>query len=113
MPITISFERLSSDRVAVHLNGQQVSDFEPAALLVDQPLAPNRPTPADPYAYGQHLWVALGGTKLHNAVSKLPDAPDLQSLVAIRTHDPDLAAVLRDVFEKGGMRVTPTRSCWK
>ena len=93
MPITISFKRLSNDRVAVHLNDQQVSDFEPAALLVDQPLAPNRPTPADPRAYGQRLWAALGSTILGNEVNKLPDAPDLNSLVVIRTNDPDLAAI--------------------
>ncbi|NOK60411.1 MAG: tetratricopeptide repeat protein [Chloroflexi bacterium AL-W] len=101
MPITISFERLSSDRVAVHLNGQQVSDFEPAALLVDQPLAPHRPTPTDPCAYGQRLWAALGGTTLGNAVNKLPNAPNLNSMVAIRTNDPDLAAIPWEYLHNG------------
>ncbi|WP_245863321.1 hypothetical protein [Candidatus Viridilinea mediisalina] len=61
MPITIALQRTASDRAAARLGDQLLATFEPAALLVDQPLPSQRPVPADPVAYGQRLFAALGG----------------------------------------------------
>ena len=68
---------------------QRLAEFEPAALLVDQPLSSGREVPADPVAYGQRLLAALGGDTLRAEIERLPHAPNMGRLIAIRTDDAD------------------------
>ncbi|WP_299643882.1 hypothetical protein [uncultured Chloroflexus sp.] len=93
MPITIAFHRRDSHRVDVCIADQTIATVEPAALLVEQPLFAQRHVPSDPLAYGQRLFAALGGDTLRAALAALPRAPHPDSLIAIQTDDPALAAV--------------------
>ncbi len=72
MPVTISFHRTAIDRVEAQIAAQPAASFEPAALMVDQPLFSQRPAPADPRAYGQRLFAALGGDTFRAALARLP-----------------------------------------
>jgi hypothetical protein len=76
-----------------HLGEREIAAFDPATLLVVHPVHPTRPQPADPAAYGQRLWAALGGDALQAALAPLPLAPSPDSCIAIRTGDADLAAI--------------------
>ena len=58
MPLTITLRRNGDDRAEALHGDMLLSAFEPRALLVDQPLAPDHPLPADPRAYGRRLWAA-------------------------------------------------------
>ncbi len=82
------------------MDGQRLADFEPAALLVDQPLFSTRPMPADPVVYGQRLWAALGGEALGTALTGR-QAPDLASLLALHTDDPELQAIPWEYLHDG------------
>ncbi|MFQ3634149.1 CHAT domain-containing protein, partial [Roseiflexus sp.] len=101
MPITICFQRTAIDRVEVRINEQPLASFEPAALLVDQPLFSQRPVPADPPAYGQRLFAALGGDDLRALLADLPRAPHSGSLIAIQSDDPELAAIPWEYLHDG------------
>ncbi len=93
MPITITVQRTATDQATATIGGQLLATFEPAALLVDQPLFSQRPLPADLQAYGQRLFAALGGAALAAALQPLPRAPQMESLIAIHTADLELAAI--------------------
>ena len=101
MPITITLQRTAVDRATAQIGEQPLASFEPAALLVDQPLFSQRPVPADPLAYGQRLWAALGGEALQAARIVLPRAPQMASLIAIQTNDPELAAIPWEYLHDG------------
>jgi hypothetical protein len=101
MPVTISFQRTAIDRVEAQIDAQPVASFEPAALMVDQPLFPQRPVPADPLAYGQRLFAALGGDAFRAALARLPRAPHLDSLIAIQTADAELASIPWEYLHDG------------
>lgn len=101
MPITILLQRTASDRAAARLGDQLLASFEPAALMVDHPLSSQRPVPADPVAYGQRLFAALGGAALQSALAALPRAPQLASLFALQTADPELAAIPWEYLHDG------------
>lgn len=101
MPVTISLEQTTTDRATARIGATHLADFEPAALLVDQPLFAQRPMPADPVAYGQRLWAALGGAALQTALADLPRAPNLAGLVAIRSTDPHLQAIPWEYLHDG------------
>ncbi|MGC9039999.1 MAG: CHAT domain-containing protein, partial [Roseiflexus sp.] len=99
MPITICLHRTASDRAEVRINDQILTSFEPAALLVDQPLFVQHP--GDPLAYGQRLFAALGGDRLRAMLAVLPRAPHYDSLIAIQTDDPELAAIPWEYLHDG------------
>ncbi len=101
MPITITVQRTATDQATATIGGQLLATFEPAALLVDQPLFSQRPLPADPQAYGQRLFAALGGAALAAALQSLPPAPQLDSLFAIHTADLELAAIPWEYLHDG------------
>lgn len=101
MPITISFRRIAVDRVEAWVDDRPLASFEPAALMVDQPLFSQRPVPADPLAYGQRLFAALGGETLRACLKPLPRAPHLDSLIAIQTADAELAAIPWEYLHDG------------
>ena len=101
MPITICLQRTAKDRAEARMNEQPVASFEPAALLVDQPLFSRRPVPSDPLVYGQRLFAALGSDTLRTALAKLARAPHLGSLIAIQTDDPELAAIPWEYLHDG------------
>ncbi|MGQ9549756.1 MAG: CHAT domain-containing protein, partial [Roseiflexus sp.] len=101
MPITISFRRIAVDRVEAWVDDRPLSSFEPAALMVDQPLFSQRPVPADPPAYGQRLFAALGGETLRACLKPLPRAPHPDSLIAIQTADAELAALPWEYLHDG------------
>lgn len=101
MPLTITLRRTAPDRAEVRIGEQIVASFEPEALLVDQPLFPQRPVPAQPHAYGRRLFAALGGDALAAALSALPRAPDMASLIAICADDPDLFAIPWEYLHDG------------
>ncbi|WP_333691758.1 CHAT domain-containing protein, partial [Chloroflexus sp.] len=101
MPVTISLQRISTDRAEAWANGQRLASFEPAALLVDQPLFPQRPLPADPLAYGQRLFAALGGDTFRAVLAHLPLAPALDSLIAMQSADPELFAIPWEYLHDG------------
>lgn len=63
MSITIVLRWTASDRAEAWIGDQPLASFEPAALLVDQPLYAQRPVPADPGSYGQRLFAALAATR--------------------------------------------------
>jgi hypothetical protein len=71
------------------------------ALLVDQPLHPSHPLPADPISYGQRLAAALGGPAFAELVTALPRAPNANSLITFETADPDLAAIPWEYLHNG------------
>ncbi|ABQ90959.1 tetratricopeptide repeat protein [Roseiflexus sp. RS-1] len=101
MPITISFQRTAIDRVEAQIDAQLAASFEPAALMVDQPLFSQRPAPADPRAYGQRLFAALGGDTFRAALARLPRAPHMDSLIAIQTADAELASIPWEYLHDG------------
>lgn len=101
MPITISFQRTAIDRVEAQIDAQLAASFEPAALMVDQPLFSQRPVPADPRAYGQRLFAALGGDTFRTALARLPRAPHMDSLIAIQTADAELASIPWEYLHDG------------
>lgn len=61
--------------------------------MVDQPLFSQRPVSADPQAYGQRLFAALGGERFRSMLEHLPRAPHPDSLIAIQIADMELAAI--------------------
>ena len=61
MPLTITLHRIADDRAEARHGDTPLATFDPRALLVDQPLHPSQPLPANPVAYGRRLWAALGG----------------------------------------------------
>ena len=93
MPITIYLQRTAIDRAEARINEQTLASFEPAALLIDQPLFSQRPVPSDPLVYGQRLFAALGSDTLGTTLATLALAPQLGSLIAIQTDDCELAAI--------------------
>lgn len=99
MSITISFHRIATNRVEAQVDGQPLASFEPAALLVDQPLLLQRPVPIDPRAYGQRLFAALGGHAFGARLAALPRAPN--GRVAIQTDDVNLAAIPWEYLHDG------------
>ncbi|RMD73397.1 MAG: CHAT domain-containing protein, partial [Chloroflexi bacterium] len=101
MPITICLQRTAIDRAEARINDQPLTSFEPAALLVDQPLFSQRPVPSDPLAYGRRLFAALGGDTLRAMLAALPRAPHHDSLIAIETDDPELAAIPWEYLHDG------------
>jgi tetratricopeptide (TPR) repeat protein len=101
MPVTISFHRTAIDRVEAQIAAQPAASFEPAALMVDQPLFSQRPAPADPRAYGQRLFAALGGDTFRAALARLPRAPHMDSLIAIQTADAELASIPWEYLHDG------------
>ncbi len=101
MPITISFQRTAIDRVEAQIDAQPAASFEPAALMVDQPLFSQRPVPADPLAYGRRLFAALGGDTFRAALARLPRAPHMDSLIAIQTADAELASIPWEYLHDG------------
>ena len=101
MPVTISFHRTAIDRVEAQIAAQPAASFEPAALMVDQPLFSQRPAPADPQAYGQRLFAALGGDTFRAALARLPRAPHVDSLIAIQTADAELASIPWEYLHDG------------
>jgi ABC-type uncharacterized transport system YnjBCD ATPase subunit len=101
MPVTIVLNQTDTDRAEARLHDQVLATFEPAALLVDQPLFSRRPVPADPESYGQRLFAALGGEALHTALASVPRAPNLESIVALQTSNPDLAAIPWEYLHDG------------
>jgi tetratricopeptide (TPR) repeat protein len=101
MPVTISFHRTAIDRVEAQIDAQLAASFEPAALMVDQPLFSQRPAPADPRAYGQRLFAALGGDTFRAALARLPRAPHMDSLIAIQTADAELASIPWEYLHDG------------
>jgi tetratricopeptide (TPR) repeat protein len=101
MPVTISFHRTAIDRVEAQIAAQPAASFEPAALMVDQPLFSQRPAPADPQAYGQRLFAALGGDTFRAALARLPRAPHMDSLIAIQTADAELASIPWEYLHDG------------
>jgi tetratricopeptide (TPR) repeat protein len=101
MPVTISFHRTAIDRVEAQIAAQPAASFEPAALMVDQPLFSQRPAPADPRAYGQRLFAALGGDTFRAALARLPRAPHVDSLIAIQTADAELASIPWEYLHDG------------
>ncbi|NWF79761.1 MAG: CHAT domain-containing protein [Chloroflexi bacterium] len=101
MPITICVQRTAIDRAEARMNEQPLASFEPAALLVDQPLFSQRPVPADPQAYGQRLFAALGGDTFRAALARLPRAPQMDSLIAIQTADAELASIPWEYLHDG------------
>jgi len=101
MPVTISFHRTAIDRVEAQIAAQPAASFEPAALMVDQPLFSQRPVPADPRAYGQRLFAALGGDTFRAALARLPRAPHMDSLIAIQTADAELASIPWEYLHDG------------
>jgi hypothetical protein len=80
VPLTITFHRIADDRAEARHSDTLLADFDPRALLVDQPLHPSQPLPADPVAYGRRLWAALGGPALAALIAELPPAPSPDSL---------------------------------
>ncbi|WP_448543866.1 CHAT domain-containing protein, partial [Roseiflexus sp.] len=101
MPVTISFHRTAIDRVEAQIDAQPAASFEPAALMVDQPLFSQRPVPADPLAYGRRLFAALGGDTFRAALARLPRAPHMDSLIAIQTADAELASIPWEYLHDG------------
>ena len=75
MPLTITLHRIADDRAEARRGETLLAEFDPRALLVDQPLHPSHPLPADPGAYGRRLWAALGGPALAALIAELPLAP--------------------------------------
>ncbi|HEU4322444.1 MAG TPA: CHAT domain-containing protein, partial [Roseiflexaceae bacterium] len=101
MPLALTLRRTAADRAEALLDGRLLSAFEPAALLVDQPLHPQHPAPADPVAYGRRLSAALGGDALRDALAAAPPAPDQAGLLALQTDDPDLHAIPWEYLHDG------------
>lgn len=101
MPITICLQRTAIDRADARINEQPLASFEPATLLVDQPLFSQRPVPSDPLVYGQRLFAALGSDTLRTALATLALAPPLGSLISIQTDDPELAAIPWEYLHDG------------
>ncbi len=101
MSVALLLHRIAEDRAEARVGDTLLATFEPSALLVDQPLFSTRPLPADPVAYGRRLWAALGGEALHSALADLPLAPNLDSLVAIRSADPELHAIPWEYLHDG------------
>lgn len=102
MPLTITLRRIADDHAEACLGDQFLAEFTPSALLIESPL---RQETADPVAYGQRLFAALGGPALATHLRTLPLAPDPASLLTIVTSDPDLAAIPWEYFHDGSVFV--------
>src|SRR5262245_39360636 len=93
MSLTITLRLIAPDRAEAQVGSTALSTFDPQALLVEQPLHIDPQRSIDPVAYGRRLLAALGGPALTALLDPLPRAPAPQSLVAIRTDEPQLAAI--------------------
>jgi hypothetical protein len=92
---------VAEDRAEARLADHRLAAFEPAALLVDQPLFSQRPMPADPIAYGQRLFAALGGAAWRAALANLPRAPHLDSMIAVCSSAPELMTIPWEYLHDG------------
>ena len=101
MPLTITLHRIADDRAEARQGDTLLAGFDPRALLVDQPLHPSQPLPADPVAYGRRLWAAIGGPALAALIAELPLAPNPDSLIALRTNDAALAGIPWEYLHSG------------
>lgn len=92
MPLTITLTRSGVDagRAEARVDDRPLGTFDPPTLLVDRPFSSES---ADPVSYGRRLFAALGGDAFAALLADLPYAPDPNSLIALRTADPELAGI--------------------
>lgn len=101
MTVIISVQPMAADRAQALLDGQVLADFDPRALLAEQPLHLDAKRRVAPDEYGQRLLAALGGPALLERLAALPRAPHSHAALVLRVADPQLAAIPWEYLHTG------------